>query len=231
MSKKLLFLVLLNFLFFHGITAQEKKDSLSLRFDFKFGNQPLELQKKYTTASDTLEIDLMRFYLSDIQIAYEDASTFKEKNSYHLIDIEELNSWVVGLDAYKNKKIKTVTFAIGIDSTASVSGALSGALDPSKGMYWAWQSGYINMKMEGKSNSCTTRNNRFQFHVGGYLQPYCAWRKVELHPKAAGTIVPIAVDLAELFSNVTLSKTNSIMIPGKRAVEMAELSTKMFQVE
>lgn len=131
----------------------------------------------------------------------------------------------------QKQKIKALTFAIGIDSTASVSGALSGVLDPSKGMYWAWQSGYINMKMEGKSNSCKTRNNRFQFHVGGYLQPYCAWRTVELHPKVSGTSLPIAVDLAELFSKIALSETNSIMIPGKRAIEMAEQSTKMFQVE
>jgi len=231
MTKKFLLCILFSFLFFQGITAQEKKDSLSLRFDFKFGNLPLELQKKYTTSSDTLEIDLLRFYISKVQINYTDGTSYQEKNSYHLIDIEDLKSCSIALDAFQEKKIEALTFTIGIDSTASVSGALSGALDPSKGMYWAWQSGYINMKIEGKSNSCPTRNNRFQFHVGGYLQPYCAWQTVELHPKGGGPILPIAVDLAELFSKIQLSTSNSIMIPGKRAVEMAELSTKMFQVE
>ena len=83
------------------------------------------------------------------------------------------------LQNYK-KNIKSISFCIGIDSLASVSGALSGDLDPSNGMYWAWQSGYINMKIEGTSSSCKTRKNSFNFHIGGYLKPYNAIKKIEI---------------------------------------------------
>ena len=34
-----------------------------------------------------------------------------------------------------------------------------------------------------------------------------------------------------LFSKIFLSETNSIMIPGKKAMEIADFSTDMFKIE
>jgi len=48
-----------------------------------------------------------------------------------------------------------------VDSLANVSGAMSNDLDATKGMYWSWQSGFINLKIEGKSASCKTRKINF----------------------------------------------------------------------
>ena len=106
---------------------------------------------------------------------------------------------------------------------------MAGDLDPTKGMYWAWQSGYINMKMEGKSSSCKTRKNEFQFHIGGYMKPNYAMRKVELVSKNQN--LNITIDVAEFFSELKLSETNSIMIPGKKAMKLADYSIKMFKIE
>lgn len=39
-------------------------------------------------------------------------------------------------------------------------------------MYWTWQSGYINAKLEGKSNLVNTPTHAFAFHLGGYLNPF-----------------------------------------------------------
>jgi len=112
----------------------------------------------------------------------------------------------------------------------SVSGALDGDLDPSKGMYWAWQSGYINMKIEGKSSSCKTRKNQFFFHIGGYLQPNYAMQTIVLETNNINPEINIAVDLEALFSKIHLSETNSIMIPGKKAMELAQMSIQMFTI-
>jgi hypothetical protein len=228
MSKKI-FIITIAILFVQSAFAQEKKDSLVLRLNLKFRNESLVQNKKYISESkDTLEIEVFRFYISKIKIQYSDATTFSEPNSYHLIDIENPNSLKIPIAKTSDKSISKVTFSIGIDSLASVSGAMSGDLDPTKGMYWAWQSGFINMKIEGKSSSCKTRKNAFQFHIGGYMKPNYAIRTIELKP--INSDLKINVDLAELFKYIKLSENSSIMIPGSKAMELADKAIGMFSV-
>jgi len=214
------------FLFFQSVFAQKEKDSLF--FNLKFEEQNLQLNTNYISKKqDTLQLTAFKFYISGLQIEYNDNTIFKEKTSYHLLDIENPNSLKIAIGKKTEKVISRIKFQIGIDSTASVSGALSDDLDPANGMYWAWQSGYINMKIEGKSASCLTRKNQFHFHIGGYKNPNYALRDVILDANKNS----ITVDVAELFSNVKLKETNSIMIPGKTAMELADYSIKMFKTE
>ncbi len=223
--KNKLFIISFLALNFCTALAQKDSDSLTLSINLKWKNQPLEINTKYISKNnDTLLISQLKFYLSDIQILFEDEFLFKE-TKHHLINMEELHSINIPITK-KHKKIKTISFSVGVDSLASVSGALSGDLDPSNGMYWAWQSGYINMKIEGSSSSCKTRKNAFHFHIGGYLEPNYALRKVTLYPKSEN--LELEMDLAKLFDNLLLSETNSIMIPGKEAMKIADLSAQIF---
>ncbi|RTY93687.1 MbnP family protein [Flavobacterium sp. GT3R68] len=232
MIKKTVLFLIFGALFFQAVSAQIKKDSLIMHLNFKFGKLPLEPSKTYISENkDTLQIDLFKFYLSDIQIFYSDHTVFKQQNSYHLIDIENPDSNRIPLCDYSKKKITKIIFNIGIDSLTSVSGAMADDLDPTKGMYWAWQSGYINMKLEGRSKSCKTRKNAFQFHIGGYLKPEYAMRTITLEPKNATSNLELNVGVATLFSKVALSEINSIMIPGKQAMKFADYSIKMFSIE
>ncbi len=210
-------------------TSQEKKDTLFLRLNLKFKNEELERNKQYISElKDTLQIDVFRFYISNIKLHFSDSTTFSEVNSYHLVDIEDQNSLRIPIAKKFEKVISEITFSIGVDSLASVSGAMSGDLDPTKGMYWAWQSGFINMKIEGSSSSCKTRKNRFQFHIGGYLKPNYAVRSIELKP--INSNLDFVVDSAELFKYIKLSENNSIMIPGIKAMELADKSFEMFKI-
>ncbi len=206
-------------------------DSLNMHFNVKYKSSPLELHKKYYSLSATLEIETFKFYVSNIEVQYADNTLGKSKNNYHLIDIENLNSLSIPIAAKQNNVISKVTFNIGVDSIASVSGALAGDLDPAKGMYWAWQSGYINMKIEGKSTSCKTRKNQFHFHLGGYMKPNYGLRTVILEALKPVETLEIVVDLEKLFSEIELKKTNSIMIPGQKAMTMSDLAAKMFTLE
>ena len=219
-------------LFSTGYT-QEKKDSLLVRLHLNFRNESLELNKKYISDSkDTLQIEVFRFYISNIKLHYSDESTYSEENSYHLIDIENPNSLQIPILKKSEKTITKVAFSIGVDSLASVSGAMSGDLDPTKGMYWAWQSGFINMKIEGTSSSCKTRKNKFQFHIGGYLRPNYAIRKININRNfSSKNQIDLVMDLSKLFEEINLLETNSIMIPGEKAMQMADLSCKMFYIE
>jgi len=215
--------------FFQWIYSQEKKDNFPLRFTIKYENESLVQNKKYKSSTkDTLQIESFRFYVSNIKLILKDNSVISEVNSYHLIDLEEPNSQLIYLPKKSNLEIKKVVFSVGIDSASSVSGALSGDLDPTKGMYWAWQSGYINFKIEGKSSSCKTRNNAFQFHVGGYLKPNYAIRTIELEPRISN--FKINVDLSRLFNQIKLSETNSIMIPGSKSMDLADKAKSMFSI-
>jgi hypothetical protein len=228
MNSKICITALCILLFSTGYT-QEKKDSLLVRLHLNFRNESLELNKKYISDSkDTLQIDVFRFYISNIKLHYLDESSYSEDNSYHLIDIENPNSLQIPILKKSEKTITKVEFSIGVDSLASVSGAMSGDLDPTKGMYWAWQSGFINMKIEGTSSSCKTRKNRFQFHIGGYLKPNYAIRTIELKP--INSNLEINVDVAEMFKYMNLKEINSIMIPGTKAMEVADQAAKMFNV-
>lgn len=236
MYKTTLICFVFSFLFVQASFAQKAADSLMMNLHLKFGAEDLELGKKYVSENkDTLQIDLFKFYLSNIEIQYSDKTIYNQTNSYHLIDIENPNSLWIPICNKNILAIQNVSFNIGIDSQSSVSGALAGDLDPTKGMYWAWQSGYINMKIDGQSSSCNPeasgRKNEFHFHIGGYLQPNYAMRNVVLETTKPTSELNISVDLAKLFSKIALTKTNSIMIPGKEAMQIADFSIKMFKIE
>lgn len=226
MIKRKLRAAVLFLLFLNVVSGQERNDSLVAHFNLMFGRAPLELHKNYITQNnDTLQVDLFKFYITNIEVHYRD-STFVQRPSAHLIDIENLNSTWIPLCINTKKAIESVSFNIGVDSLSSVSGALADNLDPTKGMYWAWQSGFINMKIEGTSKSCKTRKNEFQFHIGGYLKPNYAMRRIEL--KTPNQNLDIDVDVSQLFDSIQLSKLNSVMIPGKDAMGIADRSVLMF---
>ena len=215
--------------------AQTNQDSLVLKLRLQFDGKEIIKETNYISAQkDTLTFESIRFYLSDFQFTYKDKSTYKEPNSYHLIDFYIPETLNLTFKPQNGKEIESIQYNIGIDSLASVSGAMEGDLDATKGMYWAWQSGFINMKIEGKSNSCKTRNNKFQFHIGGYLEPYYAIREIEIPIEKfqiPNNELIIQVDLAKIFNIIKLNETNTIMIPGNEAIKIADLLTKMFSVE
>ncbi len=234
MTKLIIFNFLLGILFSQSSLAQTEKDSLCLNINLKYKDQILELNKNYISRNDTLQINILKFYLSEIEIQYNDKTTFYFQKKHHLIDVEKSESLQILIGKKNNKIISKIKFNIGIDSLSSVSGALSEDLDLQNGMYWAWQSGYINVKIEGSSTSCKTRKNGFQFHIGGYLQPNYAMRTIELSRNESvnqNDNLNVEVDLANFFSEIDLKETNSIMTPGKKAMQLADFSKNMFQLK
>jgi hypothetical protein len=213
--------------------AQAKSDSLLVRVQFKFDKSELKLYSSYISAQkDTLVFDKIKFYLSDFRIVYKDNSESQNVNTYHLIDIEDAESHQFSIGSESEKEIIGLKFNVGVDSLACVSGAMAGDLDATKGMYWAWQSGYINFKIEGKSSSCSTRKNKFQFHIGGYLKPNDALRSVRVNFNGNGkNQVNLVVDLGSLFSGISLKETNTIVIPGKEAVLIADELPNLFSMQ
>ncbi len=215
-----------------GLFAQSGNDSIALHFHLEFNKLPLETGKQYISAKkDSLTIETFKCYISDIRIGYSDNTASVEEDSYHLLDLQDASSFYIPIAYKSDKMISQIRFKIGIDSLTNTSGALGGALDPLNGMYWAWQSGYINTKIEGESSSCKTRRNEFQFHIGGYLQPYYTMREMTFATSIkANTDIPIGINLNSFFSDLELETSNSVMIPCSEAMQLANHLTKMFYV-
>ena len=168
---KRLFIAILCFSFIGVSFAQTKE--IKIGFFATYQKQDVSLQDSSFKTKDAsqLEIETLIFYASNFQFLDKGKVVLAEKNSVHLIDLDKKSPFQFIIGNKSKLVFDQVKFDLGIDSTTNVSGALGGDLDPTKGMYWTWQSGYINFKLEGKSLACKTRNNEFQFHLGGYQNP------------------------------------------------------------
>lgn len=111
----------------------------------------------------------------------------------------------------------------------NVSGAMGGDLDPMKGMYWTWNSGYINFKLEGNSPECPSRNNAFQFHLGGYTSPNSTLRNLSFQIPPDEKIM-LRMDISRFLMAVDLNKQHHIMSPGPDAAALSTLASKMFSI-
>jgi hypothetical protein len=175
-------------------------------------------------------ITLMRCYISGISLWRNGGAVWQEPNSYHLLDAENPETLQLSLQAPAGLQYDGIHFNLGIDSAVSTSGAHGGDLDPVKGMYWAWQSGYINFKLEGVSPTSTARKHQFQFHLGGYQSPYSALRAVSLAVRPADELV-VRMDLTQFLSGIDMTRQNSIMIPGAEAAALSQKAATIFQAQ
>ncbi len=198
-----------------------------------YNNQPLQLHKYLPLPkADSVQITLLKFYVSNIQLLNNKTLVWEEPNSVHLMDLEDANSFKLSLNVPKSIVFNSIKINLGIDSLTNVSGALGGDLDPTKGMYWAWQSGYVNFKLEGKSPICPTRKHAFQFHLGGYLAPSYALQTIDFQlDKPLSDRIVLQLNIQDFLSNIDLKQQNSVMIPSEEAVLLAQKLAQLFTIK
>lgn len=202
--------------------------SNTFAFHPTFSNQTLKADSYYKlNVTDSVQITSFKFYISQLELINDSKTVWKEKASYHLVDA--FNEKTLALQIPSNIIFTKLKFQLGIDSLTNVSGAMGGDLDPTNGMYWTWQSGYINFKLEGNSNLCKTRHNEFQFHLGGYQTPFNCLQTVFVQVKSNSNI-KLNIDIEKFFQYIQLSQLNHIMSPSKVAVELSEKITETFRV-
>lgn len=206
---------------------------ITLHFIPTYAQQKINLGDSalYSYKGQPLKLTSLKFYIIQIELLKDDKLVYTVPQSYHLVDAANDNSLYIKLPTKTNVAYNQISFQIGIDSATNVAGVLAGDLDPTKGMYWTWQSGYINFKLEGESTFCPTRHNEFQFHIGGYLAPYSATQKVTLHLKNQATLVPIKVDIEKLLLDIDLTKQHNIMSPGVAAYQFSLLLKEIFYTD
>jgi hypothetical protein len=224
--KQLIFFFL--FLMINPRLLSQETETFEINFAPTFLSKQLKLNQYYkTNQEDSIQITSFKFYVSNIELVCENKIVWRVNQGFYLIDLETENSQKINCLVPKNIQFDKISFDLGIDSLTNVSGALGGALDPTQGMYWTWQSGYINLKLEGNFIQSMNAKNDFVFHLGGYQNPFNTIQKISFQTKKQSTY-QIGIELNNLISEVDLQETKSIMSPKKEAIEMAVKATKMF---
>jgi hypothetical protein len=164
-----------------SISAQTS-DNLEINFVNHVGFKRLELDSVTykNPLEQTFTVTNFKYYISNVKLIGVDDKVYEDKDSYYLIDEATLFSGSIKLHGVGHGWYKKIAFTIGVDSLHNCSGAQEGALDPAKGMFWAWNTGYIFMKLEGKSPSSKSPGRMFEYHIGGYREPSNCIRNVEL---------------------------------------------------
>ena len=201
---RILIILLLEVLYFTDVKSQE-----TIEVDFLFNNENISLNKSYSFKNDSISFSKIMFY-----IGYE----HHEEIVYQLLDIQNKTSLELP-ESVNNRSV----FFIGVDSLTNVSGAMGGDLDPSKGMYWAWQSGFINVKIEGVYKGCKTRKNKFQYHLGGYQKPNVTFQEIIL---PTDKLSQINLNLTNFIKEAINNNWCEIMTPSNEAVQLSKTLTK-----
>lgn len=180
----------------------------SLSVGANYGPGALVLDSLY---DNTFTFTTFRFYISNLQIQDSNQRLIYTHTKKHLlIDLRKPKTQHIILPdtTLRPSGGYTLKLGIGIDSTTNSLGAMAGDLDPVSGMYWTWQSGYINVKLEG-TRKVGEAIEKFEFHLGGYAAPYNSYRMVQL---PYGTAITVQLD--RLMKQLNGSQ-NHIMSPSK----------------
>ncbi|MFZ9943569.1 MAG: MbnP family protein [Bacteroidia bacterium] len=177
---------------------------------------------------DSVRLDILRFYLSELTFMNENDTAWTEPQGYRLMDIADTSSLKFHSYIPDDIPFDRIRFRLGVDSLSSSTGAHTGALDPANGMYWAWHTGYINLKIEGSCNLCPNPTKAFALHIGGFQFPMNAERSVEL--MVSDPIINIQFDLALILESILSKPLCNIMTPGEPSMRIADMAAQSFSV-
>lgn len=165
--------------FFTFVTSCEKDDdpksgsnlgNIKIQYEFVFGSNALPWAINQTLVhpktGDTLTFTEFAFYLSNIRLQKPDGTWWEEDESYHIICTKCADATGIVIKDIPTGEYVAMEYTLGVDSARNVSGAQTGALSPSNGMYWSWNTGYIMLKAEGQSPQSS--DGAFSFHLGGF---------------------------------------------------------------
>jgi len=136
----------------------EGQSAVVVHHQVKLGEVPVllgEWQKSDSNVS--VRIDKLRWYVSLPPAG-------KKGSKAWLLDLADSASLDQQMSRLVNNRISLL---FGIDSAIQVAGVGTGALDPLRGMYWTWQTGYVQWKMEGAIR-VDGLESPLELHLGGF---------------------------------------------------------------
>jgi len=210
--------------------------AVTVQWQHTAGKQPLQLfDSTYHNAfNEPFTVNRFRYYISHLTLTSATGKQW-QSNEHFLIDEEDSLSKTIQLSSIPFNNIATIEFQLGVDSIFNVSGVQTGTLDPMRGMFWTWNSGYIFAKLEGQSDSSKAPVHYFSYHVGGYKHYQNATRKVKLALPSSSNIHSILInaDILQWFAsqrNISIATSAICHEPGKLAMQLADNYATMFTI-
>lgn len=218
--------------------AADTKSTFSIEFENQVNGSPLVLNTTtYKNAKgEDFKINVFKYYVSNIKLSKVDGTTYLIPESYFLIDASKTESTNITLKDVPTGDYTKIEYTIGVDYARNFAGAQTGALDPTNGMFWTWNSGYIFVKLEGTSPQSTATGNTITFHIGGVIDPNNTIRTFTTEINAANPLrvrtdgkpnMHFKVNAAALFTgktdvsfatlNMTMGGANSVIVANNYA--------------
>ncbi len=201
-----------------------QKDSIQIQVMFSTNSDLLDNGETVLEGND-FSIEKCRFYLSNFSFYDGDSTLISTQQAAQLVDLNDKESHLFKVACAKGAAFFSV--GIGIDSLTNVSGVFGVELDPTNGMYWSWQSGYINIKIEGEVKEGD--NHSFAYHLGGYNPPFASYQTTRLFPLKTELVVRVNVE--EFIEKTKNLNTDKVMRPGKEAAELSRYFVTSIHVQ
>jgi len=222
-------------------TVRPKAATVKISFINTVKGMPLVLDSmEYTNPfNEIYTVSRLKYYISNISLN-NPQKHFAEAGSYHLIDAADSASLHFSFGAAANT-YNSISFMVGVDSIKNVSGAQTGALDPSRGMFWTWNSGYIMFKLEGNSTASSIFNHKIEYHIGGFagkdnvvqLITIPLSSPLKLDAGKSSEII-ITADLDKIWhgtNELKIAETPVTMSPGILSKKIADNYNRMFSIK
>jgi hypothetical protein len=194
-------------------------DSITLEFYHTAGNRILQLDTcvYITPMGQEFIVTRLKYYIGNIKLFSKEGKIVVKK-AYFLVNEEEPDSKKIVLTGIPRGIYWGMEMTIGVDSAHNCGGVQEGVLDPANAMFWAWNTGYIFLKLEGKSPASNAPGHVFEYHIGGYKKPVNCIRTVHLDFNSAintskPTVVHIKADVLKLLNEpnaIDFSKLPSV---------------------
>lgn len=212
-------------------TSAESTGEFNIDFSYVWGMNMSEFNLNDTLihpmTGDTMLFNKFMYYVSNIKLTKDDGSVWAETESYHLVDLNNPSSLSLNISGIPVGNYTNMELTFGVDSTRNVSGAQTGALDVTNGMFWSWNTGYIMLKAEGISPNAV--DGTFAYHLGGFTgdnsvvttRDFALTSNLVVEDGHSHTI-NLKANPAKLFHTYGSVSNGSFHMPGENAKMMAD---------
>ena len=204
-------------------------------YSLRAQNSTLQISAEFSVDSMQMTCPLsiyhVKFYISRIQILVPkltSTSTYDDSQNISCDTVQILETPRLIVLSPQNNAVKfdlpfnfhRVQIFFGVDSFWQVSNSWEGDLDPLNGMYWDWQNGYIDYKVEGVSLCSGEIKHTVQYHLGGLQGGHSTRQFIDI--SGLQHHVHLTWRAADFFSDSLLKDHPIEMTPGFQAVQLSK---------
>lgn len=190
---------------------------LYLKLNLKSGSNTLLYNTNYTVAGYTIQFNMVKFYLSRIEIL-NNQGNLEFYDLYLLADAEKENTFLIS--ELENGNYTGIRMGFGVDSTRNdINGSNAipaydypdeHPLNASNNMYWSWNPGYIWMKLEGKIDLNANGNfadagETFSLHTGLNLSYRTLTRNYDFSITGEDKTLQLDADILKFFDGYDIA--------------------------